>query len=275
MKKIVLFGLIVFGLSLSTFAQNVLDGAFIKQHATSRRVIPYTHLREADVMWSKRVWRVMDMREKINHPLYYPIEPINDRRSMIQVTRGAVLEGIVTAYDMSDDEFKVPLSVTEVEQIGVKEEIVTVEDPETYEITEKVVKNPFNPAYVKKYRLKEVYFFDKQKSELDVRTIGLCPMLEDYDDAGEYRGDIKMFWIYYPEIRMIYANSDIYNPSNGAERRTIEDIFWSRKFSSYIFKEDNVYDRLISDYKQGLDALLEGQRIHEEIRDWEQDLWEY
>ncbi len=272
---ILLVGLFAFAFSNEVEAQNVLDGVYIKQHATSRRVIPYTHLREADVMWSKRVWRILDMREKINHPLYFPIFEINDRKSMIQVTRSVAEEGVVTAFSPFDDEFKLPLSVTEIESIGVTETTVEIEDPETFEITEKTIKNDFNPANVKRYRLKEDYFFDKQKSELDVRTIGLCPVLEKYDENGEYKGDSDMFWIYYPEIRMVYANAEVYNTSNDSERRTIEDIFWSRQFATFIYKENNVYDRLISEYKEGLDALLEGQRIHEEIRDWEQDLWEY
>jgi gliding motility associated protien GldN len=277
MKKvgILLVGLFAFAFSNEVEAQNVLDGVYIKQHATSRRVIPYTHLREADVMWSKRVWRILDMREKINHPLYFPIFEINDRKSMIQVTRSVAEEGVVTAFSPFDDEFKLPLSVTEIESIGVTETTVEIEDPETFEITEKTIKNDFNPANVKRYRLKEDYFFDKQKSELDVRTIGLCPVLEKYDENAEYKGDSDMFWIYYPEIRMVYANAEVYNTSNDSERRTIEDIFWSRQFATFIYKENNVYDRLISEYKEGLDALLEGQRIHEEIRDWEQDLWEY
>lgn len=272
---ILLVGLFAFAFSNEVEAQNVLDGVYIKQHATSRRVIPYTHLREADVMWSRRVWRILDMREKINHPLYFPIFEINDRKSMIQVTRSVAEEGVVTAFSPFDDEFKLPLSVTEIESIGVTETTVEIEDPETFEITEKTIKNDFNPANVKRYRLKEDYFFDKQKSELDVRTIGLCPVLEKYDENGEYKGDSDMFWIYYPEIRMVYANAEVYNTSNDSERRTIEDIFWSRQFATFIYKENNVYDRLISEYKEGLDALLEGQRIHEEIRDWEQDLWEY
>jgi len=277
MKKvgILLVGLFAFAFSNEVEAQNVLDGVYIKQHATSRRVIPYTHLREADVMWSKRVWRILDMREKINHPLYFPIFEINDRKSMIQVTRSVAEEGVVTAFSPFDDEFKLPLSVTEIESIGVTETTVEIEDPETFEITEKTIKNDFNPANVKRYRLKEDYFFDKRKSELDVRTIGLCPVLEKYDENAEYKGDSDMFWIYYPEIRMVYANAEVYNTSNDSERRTIEDIFWSRQFATFIYKENNVYDRLISEYKEGLDALLEGQRIHEEIRDWEQDLWEY
>jgi gliding motility associated protien GldN len=277
MKKLILGAFIIGGavMGSSVNAQNVLDGVYIKEHSTSRKVIPYTHLREADVMWSKRVWRVIDLREKMNQPLYYPVQPINDRRSMTQVVRSAVLEGVVTAYSSLDDEFKMPMTIAEVEAIGSKVDTIFVEDPETYELVPQIIKEEFEPSSVKRYRLKEDYFFDRQKSVLDVRTIGICPVRESYDENGEYRGDAPMFWIYYPEIRQSFANAEVYNRSNDSERRTLEDIYWKRWFASYIYKENNVYDRLISEYKEGLDALLEGKRIHEEIRDWEQDLWEY
>ncbi|MFN9324264.1 MAG: hypothetical protein ACK6A5_02620, partial [Flavobacteriales bacterium] len=66
-------------------AQTVLDGAYIKEHTKTKRVVPYTHIREADVMWARRVWRTIDLREKMNHPLYYPTEAINDRKSLFDV----------------------------------------------------------------------------------------------------------------------------------------------------------------------------------------------
>jgi gliding motility associated protien GldN len=83
------------------------------------------------------------------------------------------------------------------------------------------------------------------------------------------------FWIYYPEARFWLVNNEAYNPKNDAEWRTYDDIFTKRKFASYIYKEENVYDRMISDYASGLDALLESERIKSEILQFEQDLWEY
>jgi hypothetical protein len=71
-------------------AQTVLDGPYVKEHTPTRKVVPYTHLREADVMWAKRIWRVIDLREKMNHPLYYPVEPINDRKSLFDIIKQAL-----------------------------------------------------------------------------------------------------------------------------------------------------------------------------------------
>ncbi len=105
-------------------AQNVLDGVYVKEHYPTRKVIPYTHLREADVMWATRIWRKLDLREKINHPLYYPTEPIKNRRSLTQVIIEAVREGSLTAYDPLDDEFTMTLTKAELadmlfEQVGL------------------------------------------------------------------------------------------------------------------------------------------------------------
>jgi hypothetical protein len=81
-------------------AQTVLDGAYIKEHTKTKRVVPYTHIREADVIWARRVWRTIDLREKMNHPLYFPTEAINDRKSLFDVIRqGLLVDGSITAYD--------------------------------------------------------------------------------------------------------------------------------------------------------------------------------
>jgi gliding motility associated protien GldN len=108
---------------------------------------------------------------------------------------------------------------------------------------------------------------------MDVRIIGLAPVYE-IEKNGEKRRE-TMFWIYFPEARFIFANAEVFNKSNDAERRTFEDIFWKRRFSSYIYKESNVYERKISEYKTSLDALLEAEKIKEDIFVFEHDLWEY
>lgn len=257
---------------------NTLEGSIdpcAKFQNIDRRVIPYNHLREADVLWSKRVWRVLDLREKMNLQFYYPIEPYCSNRSLIWVLRTYTIEGTITAYSALDDEFRLPLTIAEVESIGASRDTIMIEDPMTGSMVPTPIQNLFDPSTVKRIRLKEDYFFDRQKSQLDVRTIGICPVRESYDENGEYRGDSPMFWVYYPECRPVFAKSDVFNRNNGAEYSSLEDAFWRRNWSSYIYKESNVYDRLISEYKSGLDALLEGKKIHEEIRDWEQDLWRY
>lgn len=258
-------------------AQNVLDGVYVKEHYPTRKVVPYTHLREADVMWATRIWRKLDLREKINHPLYYPTERIKDRRSLTQVIVEAVQEGSLTAYDVQDDEFTLTLTKAEIEKQLMRIDTEYIENPDPpYDLQMTIIEEPFQPKTVKEYRLKEDWFFDKQRSVLDVRIIGICPVQDNIDPiTGEVRGATPMFWIYFPEARNIFASAEVFNRSNDAERRTLEDIFWKRMFGSYVYKEKNVYDRLIQDYKQGIDQLLEAEKIKQEIFFLEHDLWDY
>ena len=130
---------------------------------------------------------------------------------------------------------------------------------------------------MKEIRLKEEWFFDKQRGVLDVRIIGIQPVADNIDrNTGEVRGKEPMFWVYFPEARNIFANVDVFNRHNDAERKTLDDIFWKRMFGSYIYKVENVYNRQIADYAMsGLDQMLEAERIKEDIFVMESDLWEY
>ena len=265
------------------FAQgNVLDGVYVKEHAPQRKVIPYAPLREADVMWSKRIWRTVDLREKINHDLYYPEVPANGRKSLMQVIwDGVTKDGSITAYDdalgtIAGDFDQSPILardsvITKFNRIETQE-IPNPDNPE--EMLTKEIQIDFEPSQVKSFRIKEDWFFDKQRSVMDVRIIGIAPVLDKTMEDGTVVPQ-TMFWIYFPELRFSLVNAEVYNRFNDAERRTYEDIFWKRKFSSFIYKESNVYDRKISQYAKGLDALLEAEKIKDDMRNFEHDLWEY
>ena len=265
-------------MSSDSYGQNVLDGVYVKEHYPTRKVVPYTHLREADVMWATRIWRKLDLREKINHPLYYPTEAIKNRRSLAQVIVEAVQEGSLTAYDPLDDEFTITLTKAEIERKLSYVDTQYIESPDPpYDLVMTVIPEEFDPSTVKEFRVKEDWFFDRQRSVLDVRIIGIQPVAEKIDKTtGEVRGTEPMFWVYFPEARNIFASAEVFNRQNDAERKTMEDIFWKRMFGSYIYKEKNVYDRSIGEYMlNGLDQLLEAERIKENIFILEHDLWEY
>lgn len=282
MKRISLIAGFLLILSVSMLAQvgsvfqpgDYRDGIYTKENTPNRRVIPYTYLREGDVMWEKRVWREIDLREKINHPLYYPTEEVNGRTSLLQVLKKAIFKNEIIAF--GDEEFLIPL-----EPAKVKEKLVKCDSNENRdvdvntgeEIVTKVWRCDSIGIYerVTKFRVKEDWFFDKQKSVLECRILGLCPL--EYDEAKDiYK---PMFWVYFPQCRTVFANSDVFNPKNDAERRTFEDIFWKRQFNSVSIKETNVYDRFINQYARGIDALLESDRIKNDIFQFEHDLWHF
>ena len=276
--KIVLLLSIVL-ISFTSVAQEVLDGPYVHENTPNRRVIAYTHLREADVLYSKRVWRLIDLREKINQSFYFPLKPTKERAALIDVIHSAISAGHLEAFGQPDfdDEFKVPLTKSEVEGLFVHWDSTNqTEDPTTGQMVSAPIKNEVGAEETKQYLIKEDWFFDKQRSVLDVRIIGICPQIDNKTESGEIRGTKKLFWIYFPNARMIFANAEVYNRKNDEERRTYEDIFWKRQFSSYITKESNVYDRKIEDYKKdGLEALLESERIKASLFNWEHDLWHF
>jgi len=278
MKRIALVFSVMVAVATGLNAQNVLDGVYVREHSPTRSVVPLSYLREADVMWSKRVWRIIDLKEKMNLPFYYPTEKINDRRSLNDIIYDAVKEGTLTAY--MDEEFMYPMTREEFQRIGgAGVDTTQITDPEPPYLTrDTVIIREFSPANVVAYRVKEEWFFDKQRSVMDVRIIGLAPLIYAVDDKGNRReGDLRIpiMWIYYPEARKIFSNQEVFMRGNDSDRRTWDDIFLKRMFASYIYKENNVFDRRIEDYKQGMDALIEADRIKNDITNMEHDLWDY
>jgi gliding motility associated protien GldN len=297
MKKIILLFITV--TIASANAQDILsteemNSIYKKDRHHSKRVQPYSPLREADVMWSRKIWREIDLRQKINHPLYYPendgvAHTIDDRKSLIDVIYSAIQEGSITAYGNAtmDDEMKEPMTQEEIKSIGgAKEEIIEVidwdavnlgADPEVA-VKDTVNKIPFNRNTIKKWRLKEEWFFDKQRSVMDVRIIAIAPLQEDRDEVtGDIIGTFSpLFWVHFPEARKVLINAEVFNlVKNDAERRTYDDIFWKRMFSSTIIEESNVMDRKLHEYMVGLDALLAAEDVKAEIFNLEHDMWEY
>ncbi len=281
MKK----GILVMALLISSafaYAQNVLDGIYVKENNPARKVVGYSYLREADVMWSKKIWRHIDLNEKMNAPLRYPkSNETKDRKNLVNLLMDAVKEGSLTAYRTDDDEFTFPMTAAEFSKVGGADSItiqVTRSEP-PYDSYDSVVYRAFNPDDVIQYRVKEEWFFDKQRSVMDVRIIGIAPMTLARDQDGNLiEGGQKklLFWVYFPEARRIFANAEVSNRFNTSQRLTYDDIFMKRMFNSYIMKEDNVYNRRIDDYKANpLDALLESERIKQDMINLEHDLWEY
>ncbi len=263
-------------------AQNVLNGVYVQKHVPERKPIPYQYLREADVMWAKTVWRKIQLKEKMNFPLYYPEQPIGDRMSLMSLLMyGAKNEGLIL-YDEDDqtgDEFSGTLGVEDVqERLGASKETVSVTDVLTGEITEQEIENEGRPQEVKELLIKEVWFFDKQRSVMEVRIIGICPIRISRrgDDPEAPLEQRKVFWVYYPAVRKLLANHFAFNPKNDIQSRSFDDIFQSRMFSSYIVQESNAYNnRAINSYTIGLESMLEAERIKESIFNFEQDLWHY
>ena len=237
------------------------------------------YVREADVMWSKRVWRVIDLREKLNLPIYYPIEPTVCLMSLFDVLKCALLTGDLKAFSNPafDDEFTSPMTMNEVQNLLVvwdsTHQSEDVNNPNNYITTP--LKIEITASNIRQYWIKEDWFFDKQRSVMEARIIGICPLAEKLSESGDVIGVRPLFWIYFPDARPYLAKAPVFNRHNDAERMSYDELFVKRMFSSYVYKESNVYNRSILDYKTGLDVQLESEDIKENIFNYESDLWHY
>lgn len=226
-------------------------------------------LRAADIMWQKRVWRVIDVKEKINHPFTY------QERPLASILLDAGQERRIELYSPIDDKFSTPLSDADRLAIAGGLDTVAVFD-ETGDYTYEVVPREFNPATVTRYRIQEMHYFNRKTSRQEVRILGIAPIIDELDELGNVVFERPLFWVYYPAARTALGKEQAYVAGNDAANRSWADVFESRLFSSYVMKESNVHNRRIEDYlPAGRDRLLASDRVEGELLNREQDGWSY
>jgi gliding motility associated protien GldN len=234
-------------------------------------VFPYPYLREADMMWSTRHWERIDLRQKMNLHLYYPIQAVPDRKSLYDViVDGIMTEGTIIEV-FADDRFETPLTAEQA--AGYVQMIDTIRDPDDPSIILLVDTTSIGSKDVKFWEIKSDWFFDKQRGELKNRILGISPIVENPKTLEKY----NLFWVWFPDARMALATHTAFNGQNNSARLTYDQVFHLRFFDSVIIKEDNVYDREVEEYKRSstLDQLLEAERIKNNLRNMEAELWEY
>lgn len=267
-----------------TKAQDILTEVYTREHIPNKAPVPYTYIREADVMWAKDIYRMIDLKEKQNLPLYYPTKPINDRYNLVQLILWGIDNEGIRAFSTDDakNEFTVPLDRSKVDQVfGAGTETIKKTNVVTGAVEDTTITNERKTDEVKQVLVKEKWFFDKNTSTMNVRIVGICPIrvynrLDDQGMPTEVIMKRQTFWVYFPEIRPLLSRHEIFNNNNDAQRISFDDFFMQRRFNGYIFAESNVYEnRWINSYALGMDALMEGERIKEYLFTMEHDLWEY
>ena len=237
-----------------------------------KEYIHYDDISEADVMWAKRVWRIIDTREKMNLPFRNP------EKSLFDIIQAAACSGDLTVYDntvLNADKFIQRLNPKQVCDMIIKRDTIDLINAETLLPERKPIENIITQDKIIKYKVKEDWFFDEETSTMQVRIMGIAPVVEAYDSEMNYIGDETMYWIYYPDLRPFLSKQAVYNTSNDIEFLSWDNVFEARLFDSYIYKESNVYDRHIQDYASGLDALYESDRLQQKLFEFEHDLWSY
>lgn len=249
--------------------EEFLDGVVERNNIHDMRVLDYPPMREGDVPWERTIWRVLDVREKINAPFINPLRPFASI-----IIEGAQ-NGELTVFDT--DEFLEPMDPDEVSGLLFDIDTQVIIDPITYEEEIVVTQSTVNPLDIQRFRVKEVWYFNNKTSRLYVRILGISPLRDVFDDeTGEYRYELPLFWVYYPQARELFAREKAFVPGNDAAPMTWFDLLEMRRFSSYIFKASNVYDeRLSGFYESRMDQLIEAQKIENELFNFELDLWSY
>lgn len=255
-----------------------VDGVTSKNSVRDRVPITYDNIREDDKFWEKRIWQVIDIREKMNLPFQYNVEDENGINQLfINILLASIKSGEIQAFSPIDDRFTTPMNYAEIQtKTSGEERTVRSIDPVTGEEKMVTTRDEFDPRTIVQYKVKEVWVFDKEASALKVRILGIAPMVSRMNEDGSLRASIPLFWVYYPDLRPVLAKFDVYNQNNDAASMSWEDLFEMRFFSSFVIKENNAYNREIKDYiKDGTMRLLEGQSVKEKIFNKEQDLWQY
>lgn len=255
----------------------VRDGAYDRVEHTTK-ILDWQPLRENDIMWKKRVWREIDIREKQNMAFRFPGDDYTGGGYFIEIILDAIKKGKIKAYSNIDDRFTSSLTKEQVlEMLIGSPDTQEVYDPVKDEYIVKVTRREFNPDVVTKYRIKEDYIFDRNLGRMVVRIIGIAPFQDIIDQStGLFRASQAVFWLYYPEIRPMLAQYEVFNPENDVARMTWNDFFEGRYFASKIIKTSNPFDLGYSAKRMSpLEALYEGEKATEMLFNKEHDMWVY
>lgn len=247
--------------------------------------LEYGYVDERDVLWAKTTWEVIDLDERINFPLYYPIDTFNigsHRRSLYDVLITNIKNGKIknlysdsyftetrTFSDLQSTLSKIDTTDLGYEQFNAGESV----DPQY------INKREISAADIAEYRIRGYWYFDKRQGELRYRLLGIAPVAPDVNFLDDDEPDmVPLFWIWYPDIREILHSAKAFNRRNTSFPFTYDHVLNARRFNSSIYKEDNEQgDREIKDYviDNALMQLLESERIKESIRNFEMDMWAY
>ena len=257
--------------------------------------LEYDSISKENILWSKVVYEYIDLNEKLNFPLLFPVDDNvfrDSRKSLWKTIYGGIKDGVITElYEADNDKFLPHLKIVDRDSTSYNDIIDFFVDEE-YRNGNKKDGMQLGSEDILGYNIKGIWYFDKIQAELKYRLLGIQPYGIDIKDKVkaelESRDPLNSVypWIWYPSIRKVLHQSKVFNEKNNNNNISFDDLLVNRRFSSFIYKYNNVYgDREIKDYikqrpneskqQHHLRILLESERIKKEILDFELDMWGY
>jgi gliding motility associated protien GldN len=289
-RNFLIAGFVVFSIFVCNAQSNLLNAKTADQigHKTAAQQISdndkplaYGYVDDRDVLMAKTTWEIIDLNEKINFPLYFPVDTVNigpERRSLYDVLTKAIrngritevytdsyfntkkslkdIEGSLTRVDTTDagrelvnqypDDFRTRVVRKKVVTGTGKKKVVSYVDqtvgPTRTIPAEYILKQDLTAADVSQYKIKGYWYFDKRQSELKYRLLGICPVTPDvYTMNSDEKDYIELFWVFFPNAREVLHEAKAFNDKNSALPISFDQILNSRRFNAVIYKEENVY----------------------------------
>lgn len=255
--------------------------------------------RADDIVWSRIVYRVIDMRYKQNFQLYFPTNPDdNQYQSLFRLITGAIIDGMpiyeadrYTIKPKFDEEHLLEKSRIPDQFIVGTIADLDRDDEDSYLVLYDSINDELRTNFSRydnfvrnqlKYLIQEIIFFDKHTSRLCTKIIAIAPLQPDMalgtQNPYSFLMYSRKFWVAFDDLRPYLARHYMIPQKNDNRRVTFDEFFGKKLYTSYLVGDSNMYDRMIINEQYDLDEAQvrrEQQALFEELLNFEQDLWEY
>ena len=297
-KNLVLALIMVFSMNVVNAQSNLLNAITPDQigvktakqlAADNDKPMAYGYVADRDMMWSTVVWEYIDLNERLNLEFYFPIHDNStesSRKSLFStLLHGIMNDKITEVYD--DSYFTTRLTKKEIEAKLFRVDTTdagkdALNQGET-DIEEYITQTEINPGDIEGFKIKGVWYIDKRQGEMKYRLLAIAPVAPDVQTKGRKDIDVvdeklALFWVWYPGARQVLYDMKVFNQKNSAYPISYDHLLNAKRFDAMIYREENIYgNRDVSHYVRGssLFQVLESDKIRENIRDKELDIWNY
>lgn len=89
-----------------------------------------------------------------------------------------------------------PLSAGQTKAIGNRTDTLSLQrSTPPYDMYDTIMKKELRMNDIQKMRFLEAWYWNGKSNRMEKEIQGICPMLENYSEAGEFRGYQPLFWI--------------------------------------------------------------------------------